>query len=99
MDRVGAASGNDLRFTMFEYQDRRFSGNARDLAVDECIGDEIAEHNNALSFEVVNQFMEVLHEGSPLMMVCTAVRRLSETNDGCISSSFRFSNSILPSPV
>ena len=76
--RVGAASGNDLSFTMLEDQNGSFAGDPGDVAELEGVGDEIAQDNDAFGGEALDVFREgeevdggggglgrrALHEGS-----------------------------------
>src|SRR5262245_56402608 len=53
VDRIGAASRNDLSFTMIQNEDRCFARNSRNFTVDKYIGDKVANHHNALAFESI----------------------------------------------
>src|ERR1700674_2792845 len=55
---VGATAGNNLSFAMFEDQDRRFTRDARDFAVLEFIGHEIAKENNTFRGELLDALAE-----------------------------------------
>ena len=45
-DRIGAASGHDAAFAMFEDQDRSFARNPGDFAENKFVGHQIAEHGD-----------------------------------------------------
>jgi len=55
---IGAATGNKLRFAMAEDEDRRFAGNARNLAKLKFISDEISQQDNRLGRKLLDTFRE-----------------------------------------
>src|SRR4030095_2254460 len=83
VDRVGAASRNDLSFTMIQYEDRCFARNSRNFPVDKYVGDEIPNHHNALAFESINDILKPVHTNAPATIDSTAVSKLSATKCGC----------------
>ena len=54
VNRVSATARNNLCFAMIQNQDRSFSRNTGNLAVNENIGDEIAEDDDALALEPID---------------------------------------------
>src|SRR5262245_58932858 len=83
VDRIGAASRNDLSFTMIQNEDRCFARNSRNFAVDEYVGDEIPNHHNALAFESIDDVRKAVHTNTPETIDSTAVSKLSATKCGC----------------
>jgi hypothetical protein len=55
---VGAAARNNLSFSMFEDQDRRFARNARDFTILEFVGDEITKENDSFRGELLDALAE-----------------------------------------
>ena len=53
--RVARAAGDDLRRVVLQDQHRRLARHARHLAVDELVGDQIAEHEHAAAREAVDE--------------------------------------------
>ena len=55
---VAGAARNDLGRVVVQDQDRSLAGDPRDLAVDEFVDDQVAEHRDAASFEGVHELDE-----------------------------------------
>src|SRR5215475_14437265 len=77
MDCIRAASRNHLRLAVIQNEDRSFARNARDFAVDKYISYEIAEDDNALTIESIDDFAKSIHATSPEMINSTASSKFS----------------------
>src|SRR5882762_9592451 len=55
---VGAASRNNFSFAMLEDQDRRFTRDARNFAILEFIGNEVAKENDGFAGELLDALAE-----------------------------------------
>ena len=58
--RVAGAAGHHLRRVVLEDQHRRLARDARDLAVDELVGDEVADDEHAAAREAVDEREQAL---------------------------------------
>ena len=57
---VAGAAGHDVGRVVLEDQDRRFPRHAGDLAVDELVDEQIAEHRDADAGEVVDERQQTI---------------------------------------
>ena len=60
---VAGAAGHDLRRVVFEDQHRRFARDARDVAVDELVDDEVADDGHARVCKTVDDLEQAVRIG------------------------------------
>ena len=72
---VARPAGHHLRRVVLQDQDRRFAGDAGDLAVDELVGDDVADHEDAAVREAVDE------REQPLPALGLAGLRMDGTGD------------------
>jgi hypothetical protein len=58
--RVARTAGNHLGRVVFQDQHRRFPRHARDLSVDELVGDDVADHQHPAVAEALDQREQAL---------------------------------------
>src|SRR5262249_48413702 len=105
--RVGAASRDRFGLRVLEDQDRRLARDARDVAVDELVRDEIGEDGDAASLEAAHDGEQALrvvpaHAGatSCARIHVTASKRSSATCAGfTVQEGDWYSSSPRPYPV
>ena len=62
-DRVGAAAGHQVLAVVAEDEDRRLPADALGRAADEAVGDQVAEHEDGLLREPVDQLEQASRIG------------------------------------
>ena len=73
--RVARPAGHHLRRVVLEDQDRRLPGDAGDLAVDELVGDDVADDEDTAVREAVDE------REQPLLALGLAGLRMNGTGD------------------
>ena len=76
------AAGHELRLPLVQNQHGSFARDARDLAVNENIGNKIPQYSDPLAAECPDQLREPVHFTCPAKIAFTACNRLSATKCG-----------------
>ena len=91
---VAGAAGHHLRRVVLQDEDRRLARDAGDLAVDELVGDEVADDEHAAAREAVDE------REQPLLALGLAGQRMNGTGDEhAIADSIRLRIAIAQDPA